>query len=722
MRRGGAGASSTWRQGRSLPYGEGISFWALAEIVKAQAGILESDSRTTRRGSSATVADGRRRPERGRLDVARGCGPLVGLGGGEDGRGAERERSRPGGASSRRSPRSGRWCSSSRTCTGPTTGCSTSSTSSPTGRGRRRSSSSARRGPSCSSAGPAGAGGRRTRRRSRCSPLSDEETARLFSSLLNAPVLPAETQAELLARAAGNPLYAEQFARMLAERGDGRTALPETRAGDHRRPPRRALARRRRRCSRTRRSSARSSGSAPSARSAASSASRPRRRCTRSSARSSSGARGARRSRARRSTRSGTCSSATSPTARSRARPARREAPRRRGVARGARPARGPRGDARLALPERARVRARRGEVRGREVADRARSACATPASAPRRSTPGRRRPASTPRRWRSGREPTRSGRTWPTNARSPGSAPTAPARAPRSEAVDALEAAGDAEAAARAAVYLARTACVAARGRDGARCGDRPRTRARRRPAGLSGARGGAGSAGGRPQHARSLRRGDRSDRGGPARRGAPGAGRDAGAPAGAAGARPASGSATRGVRRPRRGDRARHRCPRVYAAAHGAEQPCDEGGLARPARRGAPDASAMQANLDNDPNIGTRLWVGAVAVEMNFMLGGWDEALRLADVWVAESEAVRPRSRAIGADAARGDASARGQVEKASGDIAEATLLSERQNDHDCQTHAHAAFAVPRGGASRAGFDTPFCRDRARRSRRAC
>ena len=33
----------TWRQGRSLPYGEGVSFWALGEIVKAQAGILESD-------------------------------------------------------------------------------------------------------------------------------------------------------------------------------------------------------------------------------------------------------------------------------------------------------------------------------------------------------------------------------------------------------------------------------------------------------------------------------------------------------------------------------------------------------------------------------------------------------------------------------------------------------------------------------------------------------
>jgi class 3 adenylate cyclase len=33
-----------WRQGRCLPYGEGITFWALGEIVKAHVGILESDS------------------------------------------------------------------------------------------------------------------------------------------------------------------------------------------------------------------------------------------------------------------------------------------------------------------------------------------------------------------------------------------------------------------------------------------------------------------------------------------------------------------------------------------------------------------------------------------------------------------------------------------------------------------------------------------------------
>jgi class 3 adenylate cyclase/tetratricopeptide (TPR) repeat protein len=32
-----------WRQGRCLPYGEGVTFWALGEMVKAQAGVLESD-------------------------------------------------------------------------------------------------------------------------------------------------------------------------------------------------------------------------------------------------------------------------------------------------------------------------------------------------------------------------------------------------------------------------------------------------------------------------------------------------------------------------------------------------------------------------------------------------------------------------------------------------------------------------------------------------------
>ena len=48
---------AVWRHGRCLPYGEGVTFWALGEIVKAQAGILESDdARTARTKLSACLA------------------------------------------------------------------------------------------------------------------------------------------------------------------------------------------------------------------------------------------------------------------------------------------------------------------------------------------------------------------------------------------------------------------------------------------------------------------------------------------------------------------------------------------------------------------------------------------------------------------------------------------------------------------------------------------
>ena len=45
----------TWRTGRCLPYGDGISFWALAEIVAAHAGILETDDQPTLSAKLDTV-------------------------------------------------------------------------------------------------------------------------------------------------------------------------------------------------------------------------------------------------------------------------------------------------------------------------------------------------------------------------------------------------------------------------------------------------------------------------------------------------------------------------------------------------------------------------------------------------------------------------------------------------------------------------------------------
>ena len=74
----------------------------------------------------------------------------------------------PGAGSWRRSPTATRWCWCSRTCTGPTTRCSTSSTISPTGRATCRCWSSAPPGRSCSTAAAAGAAASETRSRWRC--------------------------------------------------------------------------------------------------------------------------------------------------------------------------------------------------------------------------------------------------------------------------------------------------------------------------------------------------------------------------------------------------------------------------------------------------------------------------------------------------------------------------------------------------------------------------
>src|SRR5262249_216171 len=60
---------------------------------------------------------------------------------------------------------------------------------------------------------PAGGGGKLNAANVALAPLSGDETARLMWAL------GVETQPELVERAGGNPLYAEQYVRMLRERG-----------------------------------------------------------------------------------------------------------------------------------------------------------------------------------------------------------------------------------------------------------------------------------------------------------------------------------------------------------------------------------------------------------------------------------------------------------------------------------------------------------------------
>jgi hypothetical protein len=158
-----------WRQGRSLPYGEGVSFWALAEMVKAEAGILEGDSAERTEERLRTMLDDAVSDPREREWVLGHVRALVGLGEQEPGGGDRRAEGFAACAACWRPSASAvRSSSCSKTCTGPTTDCSTSSTISSTGRPGCRSSSSARRGPSSSRGGKGGAAASQTPSRSRC--------------------------------------------------------------------------------------------------------------------------------------------------------------------------------------------------------------------------------------------------------------------------------------------------------------------------------------------------------------------------------------------------------------------------------------------------------------------------------------------------------------------------------------------------------------------------
>ena len=215
-----------WRQGRCLPLGEGITFWALGEIVKGQAGILESDNAEVAKEKLATALEALTADASDREWLAGQLSPLVG-------------------------------------------------TESDVQRGDRTEAFTAWRRfledlaavrplimivedlhwsdnalvefledllvwsadtpimvictarPELYEAQPGWGGGQRNSSTISLAPLTDEHISRLLSALLEQTVLPVETQQALLDRAGGNPLYAEEFVRMLNDRGmlHGRSEL-----------------------------------------------------------------------------------------------------------------------------------------------------------------------------------------------------------------------------------------------------------------------------------------------------------------------------------------------------------------------------------------------------------------------------------------------------------------------------------------------------------------
>jgi len=218
----------TWRHGRCLPYGEGITFWALGEIVKAEAGILESDDQHIAASKLDETVAGLFGDESERAWFASRLAPLVGAGG--DGAAVGREEAftawrRFLEAMAVRRPcvlvvEDLHWADGALLeflehlldwsmpvplfllCTAR---------------------------PELFERQSSWGGGKRNATTISLAPLSTEDAGRLLQVLLGRTLLPAETQAVLLERAGGNPLYAEQFARMLTERGDVEDlAVPET--------------------------------------------------------------------------------------------------------------------------------------------------------------------------------------------------------------------------------------------------------------------------------------------------------------------------------------------------------------------------------------------------------------------------------------------------------------------------------------------------------------
>ena len=211
-----------WRQGRALPYGSGVSFWAVGEIVKAQAGINENDTPRTaaeklRESVAAAVDEHERDWVQGHL------APLLGL---SDDAALDRQEAF---AAWRRYLEGlaeqqplvlvvedlhwaddglldfvdhlAEWASGVPLLV----------------------LASAR--PELLDRRPNWGGGKLNATTLALSPLEDADAARVISAVLDQALLPADTQSALLEQAGGNPLYAEQFARLFLERGD--VAVPE---------------------------------------------------------------------------------------------------------------------------------------------------------------------------------------------------------------------------------------------------------------------------------------------------------------------------------------------------------------------------------------------------------------------------------------------------------------------------------------------------------------
>ncbi len=222
-----------WRQGRSLSYGDGAAFWALAEIVKAQAGILDQDD-------AATAGDRLRETIGGAIEdpvqarwVESHLRPLIGL---ETDEGFGGDRRGEAFAAWRRALEAFaedrplvlvfedlHWADDALLdFLDELVGWLTDVPLLVIGTAR----------PELLERRPGWGGGKLDSSTLALTPLSRDQTAVLLADAVGTPDLPRDVERVLLERADGNPLYAEQFARLYVEQGSaGESSMPETLQG-----------------------------------------------------------------------------------------------------------------------------------------------------------------------------------------------------------------------------------------------------------------------------------------------------------------------------------------------------------------------------------------------------------------------------------------------------------------------------------------------------------
>jgi class 3 adenylate cyclase/tetratricopeptide (TPR) repeat protein len=208
-----------WRRGHCLSYGEAVSFWALGEIVKAQAGIMESDDPREVAAKLATAVGAVAGDASEREWLKARLSPLVGL-------------ATVGEAPAGRDESFVAWRRFLHLVAGqgplilviedlhwadPALLDFLEQLLDQVGAAGLLVVVTAR--PELLDRRPRWGEGRPNAATISLAPLDDEQTAMLLAALLGQSMLPAEVQSLLLERAGGNPLYAEEFARLLTDRG-----------------------------------------------------------------------------------------------------------------------------------------------------------------------------------------------------------------------------------------------------------------------------------------------------------------------------------------------------------------------------------------------------------------------------------------------------------------------------------------------------------------------